>query len=185
MAHRLSFPSRLQWQLLIRRADPWLLAALIACLASASLQWGALPAIEREARTLHGRLPENALQNPASAKTSLVDERFRAFRERLTDDGEQTEALKKIFAEAIKSGITLQQGEYALVADVEGDFARLQITLPVKGSYPQIRTYAQALLQAIPALSLDEIGFRRDSVRNPHVEARLRFTLYLKGWNEP
>lgn len=177
MASRLNIPSQLQWQLLLRRVDPWLLAALLVCIAGAVLQWGVLPAIERYAHPLG----DQTASNLTWMKTNLTEKRLRAFRDRLVSEDQRTEILEKFFAEAAKSGITLQQGEYALTTDTEGNFSRFQISLPMKGSYPRIRAYAETLLEAIPALSLDEIGFRRDSVQIPSVEARLRFTLYMKG----
>ena len=185
MARRLSLPSRLQWQLLLRRADPWLLAAVVACVTGAVLQWAALPAIHRQAHALDSRTRDVASRNLVPARVSLTEERLQAFLDRLVDEGKRTEILKTVFAEAANAGIALQQGDYALLADAEGDFTKLQISLPVKGAYSQIRGYAQTLLDTIPALSLDEITIRRDSVRTPNVEARLRLTLYLKGRDKP
>ncbi len=185
MARRLNLPSRLQWQLLLRCVDPWLLAAFVACVAGAVLQWVVLPAVHRQAHALDSQARDVASRNSAPARATLTEERFQAFRDRLVDDSERTEILRTVFAEAANAGIALQQGDYALFADTEGDFAKLQISLPVKGTYSQIRAYAQTLLDTIPGLSLDEITIRRDSVRAPNVEARLRLTLFLKGREKP
>jgi hypothetical protein len=54
-----------------------------------------------------------------------------------------------------------------------------QLNLPVKGSYAAIWQFALSALRAIPFASLDDISFRRDSIGDATVEARLRFTLYL------
>ena len=60
------------------------------------------------------------------------------------------------------------------------EIAHLLLNLPVKGSYGAIWQFALGALRAIPFASLDDIGFRRDSIGDPVVEARLRLTLYLK-----
>lgn len=187
MASRLSLPSWLQWQLLVGRIDRLQWAALGTCLIAASLQWLVLPGLEK----LHAREQRNnqwedaASRSDTSPNVGIQEERFRAFRERLVDHAARGEVLKTFFTEAAAAEIPLQQGDYALIADTEGDFAKLQISLPAKGTYPQIRSYLQSLLANLPALSLDEVSFRRDSVKNQNVEARIRLTLYVKGLDNP
>ena len=56
---------------------------------------------------------------------------------------------------------------------------RYQLTLPVKGSYRQIRGFIAQVLTDVPASALEEIGFRRDTVGTDRIDARLRLTLYL------
>jgi hypothetical protein len=185
MARRLSFPSLLQWQLLLQRANPWLIAALAMCLAAIFTQWFVLPAIERRTRLLDVQLADSAPGILQTTRKTLVEDRFQTFRDRLANDDERTEVLKKLFTEAEKAGIVLQQGDYTLLEDADGNFVRFQILLPLKGSYMQIRIYVQTLLETIPALSLDEIGFRRESARSQNVDAHLRLTLYMKKRNLP
>ena len=55
-----------------------------------------------------------------------------------------------------------------------------QIVLPVKGGYQPLWQFAMQGLRDMPFASLDEVSFRRDAIAEPVVEARLRFTLYLK-----
>jgi hypothetical protein len=54
-----------------------------------------------------------------------------------------------------------------------------QVTLPVKGSYAAVWNFALDSLRAIPFASLDDISFKRDSIGDDKVAARLRLTLYL------
>lgn len=180
MAPRVNIPSTLQWLLLIRRVDRLHWVALSMCLVGAVLQWLVLPQLEEHERTLNNRLVRLGSERAGPQPVSLDEERFLAFRGRLADDADRTELLKVLFVEAGKAGIPLQQGDYSLVPDAEGEYSKLQISLPVKGTYPQIRAYLHALLEKLPALSLDEISFRRDSIKSTTVEARLRLTLYVK-----
>jgi hypothetical protein len=85
-----------------------------------------------------------------------------------------------LFDLAAKTGLALQQGEYKAAYDKASRVSTYQITLPVKGAYQPVWQFAMQGLRDMPFASLDEIGFRRDTIAEPAVEARLRFTLYLK-----
>jgi Tfp pilus assembly protein PilO len=87
--------------------------------------------------------------------------------------------LAKINAAAKTHGITLQSGEYRVERRAEQRLTRYQITLPVVGSYGQIRAFVGEVLAEVPAAALEEITLRRDNVASPIVEARIRFTLFL------
>jgi hypothetical protein len=87
--------------------------------------------------------------------------------------------LKTLFAIAVKNGLSLNQADYQFTDNKSGAFYSYSVTLPVKGSYAAIRPFCQQVLLAIPFASLDEINFKRDTVTNPLLDAKLRFTLYL------
>jgi hypothetical protein len=88
--------------------------------------------------------------------------------------------VRTLFALAAKNGLSLSQGEYKSAYDRNARLTTYQVNLPVKGSYGAIWKFALGTLRTIPFASLDDIGFRRDSIGDPTVEARLRLTLYLK-----
>jgi hypothetical protein len=88
--------------------------------------------------------------------------------------------VRTLFALAAKNGLSLSQGEYKTAYDRNARLTTYQVNLPVKGSYGAIWKFALGTLRTIPFASLDDIGFRRDSIGDPSVEARLRLTLYLK-----
>jgi hypothetical protein len=88
--------------------------------------------------------------------------------------------VRTLFALAAKNGLSLSQGEYKTAYDRNARLTTYQVNLPVKGSYGAIWKFALGTLRTIPFASLDDIGFRRDSIGDPAVEARLRLTLYLK-----
>jgi hypothetical protein len=87
--------------------------------------------------------------------------------------------LGKIHAAAKAKGLVLRSGEYRLDRTAEQKFARYQITLPVAGSYAQIRGFVGQVLADVPAAALEEITLRRESASSPTLEARIRLTLYL------
>lgn len=168
-------------QLALRRVEWTLLAALLFCAIGASLQWLVLPELGKRTDAI----TRSPIDTPYSRSEDLAEahriERYQAFIKRMAVGENRTELLKTVFSEAGAAGIALSQGEYTLVPDGDGGFDKLQINLPVKGSYGQIRSFAKSLLHKIPSLSLDEIYFKRENINNTTVEAKLRLTIYLSS----
>jgi hypothetical protein len=88
--------------------------------------------------------------------------------------------LKKLFALADKNGLSLNEGEYKAMRDKVGRLMRLQMVLPVKGEYRQIRRFLAALPAEIPVIALENVQFSRLNIADPNVEAEIRLALYLE-----
>lgn len=90
------------------------------------------------------------------------------------------ERLEKIFTAAEEQGITLEQGEYKFLRPADDRLMRVQITLPIKGGYPQIRKFLDGLPQVVPTVALGDIQFERQRVADPIVEAKIKLVLFLE-----
>jgi len=90
-----------------------------------------------------------------------------------------TEWLDKLYAAAAAQKLVLEQGEYRLSPDKTGKLARYQVTLPVKGSYVQIRQFVDQALIDVPVAALDDINFKREAIGATQLEVRIKFTLYV------
>jgi len=171
----------LRLRLALRAASPVLLAALLLCAAGiAALAWlvparDALEA-ERELARRAAALPP-PLQRAAPAQTT--DANLALFYATLGDRRYAERQIKTLFDIAGKTGLHLRQGEYKSGYDRNGKLHTYQINLPVQGSYGQVWQFALQALRVIPFASLDDISFKRDSIGQANVEARLRLTLYL------
>ena len=77
------------------------------------------------------------------------------------------------------AGLALETGEYRLSGEKGARLFLYEITLPIRGTYPQIRGFLQSASGAMPALSIDDVAIRRESARGREVEARVRLTLHL------
>jgi hypothetical protein len=130
-----------------------------------------------------------ALQAAASAPASAASQapaqagpeallRWRALLPAQPDTAAQ---LRRLLAAAAEQGLQLQSGEYRLERQPDDRLIRYRIALPVQGSYGQVRRFAEAALARMPALALDEIEFHRDNTQQATLDARLRFTLFLRG----
>jgi Tfp pilus assembly protein PilO len=87
--------------------------------------------------------------------------------------------LEKLVSLAESSGLSLDQGEYQAAQDKVGRLVRFQMTLPLRGEYPQIRKFLAALPSELPVVALEKVQFERQSIADPEVEARIRLVLYL------
>lgn len=87
--------------------------------------------------------------------------------------------LNKLYAAAEAQKLVLEQGEYRLSPEKSGKLARYQVTLPVKGSYLQIRQFVDQALIDVPVAALDDINFKREAIGSTQLEARIKFTLYV------
>ncbi len=87
--------------------------------------------------------------------------------------------LEKIYRAARNQGIQLEQGEYHTAREKSARLLHYQVTLPVKGSYLQLRKFLATVLTEVPIASLDNISFERQKIGDQAIEARIKLTLYL------
>lgn len=92
-----------------------------------------------------------------------------------------TAALRRLFEAADKVGVELDQGEYRVTEVKDAHLLRYQLSLPLYGSYPEIRAFVTQALNADPALALTTMQLRRDSIETQELDALLNFTLYLEA----
>lgn len=178
------FISAIDLRLAIRNLEWPHLVALLLCAAGLAIQFFAVPYYSGR-RTECERQAIELRDGSDAIRDRILDDGYSAFRAHLVAAEMREETLKQVFSLAAKEDIVLAQADYDLAQDRSGKFSRLQISLPVKGSYSHIRRFVDSLLVDIPALALDEINFRRDTVKAANLEARLRLTLHIRAGDEP
>jgi hypothetical protein len=118
------------------------------------------------------KLPMQAVAAPEG-----VAELERFYRRFPTLDGLQGE-LEAVYAHARASRLQLSQGEYRL--EKGPGLAAYRVTLPVRGSYAQLRQFVGHILKEMPTASLDALRFDRKKAGDAQVEAQVRLTIYLR-----
>jgi hypothetical protein len=173
----------LRLRLALARIHPPVAAVLVLLAAGAfSLAWMIAAREELELAYAEAR---QAARAPAPVRVApppappSSDQNLAEFYAALGARRDVEHQLKSLFALAGKHGLALQQGEYRSSYDRAARLHTYQINLPVKGAYGAIWQFVFAALRALPHASLDDLSFRRDSIGDPQVEARLRMTLYL------
>lgn len=163
-----------------QRAGPLACVALtLGVFAGVALAW-LLPQRALQTKRHQVVLGLAALPTPApKAPPATANENLALFYDVLGEQRYAEQQVKTLFGLAAKAGLSLSQGEYKASYDKQARFHSYQVTLPVKGSYRAIWQFGLLALRAIPFASLDEIGFKRDSIGEANVEARMRLTIYL------
>ena len=148
-------------------------AALLWLLPQRALQ-AERQAVALRLASMPAQVGAAAVAGPISANDNLL-----LFYDALGEKRYTEQQVKTLFDLAAKANLTLSQGEYKSAFDRNGRLHTYQVTLPVKGSYRNVWEFALMALRAIRFASLDEISFKRESIGEAQVEARLRLTLYL------
>ncbi len=91
------------------------------------------------------------------------------------------QAVRHIHRSATEHGVVLSTGEYRLVDEPGGRLQRYQITLPADGTYPDLRAWMADVLNELPTMALDELSLKRNTVIESKVQARVRWSFYLKA----
>lgn len=177
----------LRLRLALRAVHPVAIAAILLCVAGLAVLAWVLPAREQLAQEgaqarRAARLPPPQL-SPLLAPLAIgggAADNLALFRTALGRQAEVEPQLATLFRIAARTGLVLRQGEYKRGAERNARLHTYQIDLPVKGTYAQVWQFALLALRAIPYAALDDISFKRDSIGETNVEARLRFTLYLQ-----
>jgi len=87
--------------------------------------------------------------------------------------------LNKIFEIAFKNEIDLQVGDYKWVSDPSTNLSKYQITYPIVAEYGNIEKFIVQVLMEMPWVSLDSFSIRRESVKDPYVQADIALTLHF------
>jgi Tfp pilus assembly protein PilO len=90
-----------------------------------------------------------------------------------------TDWLAKLYAIGRATGVELQSANYKTQSAPAGRLERYEITIPLTGSYTQMREFLKRALAEIPVLSLDQVTLKRENRREGMLQAELRLTLHM------
>ena len=91
--------------------------------------------------------------------------------------------LEHLYRLARAAKLELLQGEYRL-EKTSGGLVSYRITLPLRGTYLQIREFVAATLRDMPIASLDALRFERKKIGDAQLEAQVRMSVYFRPRNE-
>lgn len=87
--------------------------------------------------------------------------------------------LDALFDLAAAQGLSVNRGEYALVEKSGGQWRRFELTLPVTGTYPQVRALVSEMLAKMPALAISDIALEREKIADGQLRATLRLVVFV------
>jgi hypothetical protein len=89
-----------------------------------------------------------------------------------------TAALARIHDAARGQGLAFDAAEYRVLREGALKLDRYELSVPLRGSYAQLRGFVTEILDALPQAAVDELALQRDSVGEAQLEARLRLSIY-------
>jgi hypothetical protein len=131
-----------------------------------------------ELRIQISRLEESRARAKSEEPKSPAD-KLNSFYGLLPPSNHIADLLEKIYGAADQQKLKLDQGEYRAVRSNASRLTDYQVTLPIKGTYPQVRKFVATALAEVPNLSLDSIQFERQKVGDTTVDAKVKLVLYL------
>jgi hypothetical protein len=174
---------RVQAEILLwRHGWAWPMAIIALALASA-LQVVVLARAQQQARIAVGELERARKFHNQRSSTPKQPAHSDAPWRSLPAIG-PGEAVARMLQLAQAQGLTLQQSDYHQQPLPALQAMQVQITQPLKATYPQLRGYIESVLREIPQASLDQVSARRDTVAQGQLETRLRWTLWLPAGRE-
>jgi hypothetical protein len=167
---------------LLRLGLPGALGALVMLAGAAFFILGLQPLERRHAMLLEQS--HSSLKRKANADRNLIpvsssQGRLASFYAFFQRDELVTDYLAKLYAVAGQAGVEPRTAEYRLAESRSLRLTEYTISMPVTGSYSQIRTFLEHALDEIPVLVLDQASMRRKRVADHLVEADIRFTVFL------
>jgi hypothetical protein len=165
---------------LLRRLGSAGIVGVGVLLACAGFWFSALKPLEQEVAAERAELERARARTPHQPRgTSSREAELRRFYELFPSSGELSTQLERLHALARAAGLELAQGEYRLERRRVGLWA-YRVTLPVRGSYLQLRAFLDALLKDMPIASLDALRFERKKAAEAQLEAQLRITVHVR-----
>lgn len=179
----------LEADLWLHRHGPWwlLLAGALAALLAFTIL--VMPGMNAELAAKRATLAElqtraansRAAPTPAAPPATGSAFHYRAFRETLADEEQVLPGIKAVLDSAAAHRLTSTRAEYLRAADANAQAETLQMTLPVKGRYSDVRRWIEDILRRQAYVAVNELAFKREEVAINQVEAKVRLTI----WHRP
>lgn len=163
-----------------RHGWAWVLGAA-AVAGVALLQLAVVFPLQQAHASAELELAQALAAPPRSPPTpeSTTAERVITLRTVLQEAPAATELLQRMTALAAAQEISLPQGDYQQRIHPANGVLQLQVSQPVRTSYPRLRQYVESVLRTIPNVSLDQVTAHRESIGQNELEVRLRWSLWV------
>jgi hypothetical protein len=94
-----------------------------------------------------------------------------------------TDQLEAVYSLAREAQLELMQGEYRLDKR-DGGLLAYRITLPIHGTYAQVRAFVGSVLKEMPIASVDALRFERKKAAETQIDAQVQLTIHFRVADE-
>jgi heme exporter protein D len=99
----------------------------------------------------------------------------------LPDATQAVDAVAVLNRAAVRNKVALSTAEYRITQSAAGPLLRYQISVPLRSDYVHLRAWLAEVLNTLPSAALDDLNLRRDDVGQELLDARVRFTVFLRA----
>lgn len=153
------------------------LAALGICLIWLPLQYAGLGAARAE-------LARSAARQAQGVGQSSLLPPLQQFRSVLASQDATPTQLRVIHQKAIEAGLSVAQLDVRRQQDSASGVSQLQVSLPLKGSYPALKQFCRVMLAQMPSVSIDQLIIKREQTNSNVVEAQLTLSIWQQSLQE-
>lgn len=164
----------------------WLVLAILTMLLLTS-QFFLLPNLKQERSLVRKQLQQLQLEQeslsrntpppvPVSQNKKILNQLYSVS----ISEADFSKVLRRIAEMAQYHGVGMSQSEYQSSTKGHGGLKRLQVTLPLRTSYPQLKQFIEQVLFEFPGVSLDELVLKRESVAQNQAEVRVKLSLWIQ-----
>ena len=164
----------------LQRLGPLALAGIALLFAAFVMVFSMLMPMQQRASELQAALA-TAVRHPSlEARSAQTTTSANAFVARLPLRTDLPLVLATVLQQARAAGLSLDQGAYDMSSGKSKRVGRYVISLPVQGTYPQLRRFVDATLLAVPAASVESLRLAREKVGSATVTAEIKFTVFVR-----
>lgn len=161
-----------------------LLLFLLACTLLLNYGWKPQQSAQVIANKNALRVEKNKYQKLVNAPTSLTQldpdlDNLKLLNERVYAQKDVGHLLQLITQIAKTKNISLAQSEIQTIKEGHGGLQQLQVTLPVRTGYLEMRQFIQEVLRQLNGVSVDQISIKRENVALGQLEARIKLSLWI------
>lgn len=97
----------------------------------------------------------------------------------LPPSAEAMELFDRLHAAGEKNGIAIERATYNVIRHEQHAALQYEVTLPVRGSYPNLRAFLRESFELAPSASLDSLSLQRAKASDAALEASVRLSFFF------
>lgn len=155
---------------------------ILLLLAAIVMQLSLNDPIQKQLLQSEAALSKVIHQGNATLKIPSQNKRLsaEAFVMQFPNDNAKEDYLKSIIKIAEKNKLLLESGQYTTLIKEAESVVFYEVSLPLKGTYPQIKQFVADSINALPNAALSTFNLQQISIEPNQIEAEVSFTLYFR-----
>lgn len=134
-----------------------------------------------ESDALDVRLSDVQRTPPAPAPASPDAMAYLALQTATYQASEANNIVRRIHAMSREHQVVIAESDYRVNPQGFGGLKQQQLTLPLQGKYPAVKSFVMHLLKEFPGLSVDQVMLRREDVSRDKPDVTVKVSLWIRS----